>query len=234
MQNEMTTNPQQQNNEEQSIDIKQLVFIFLSHWYLFLIGAVLALAVGYVINRFKPKVYQTSGTVLIRDAHSSYDATAIMTSSAFSGYQVVDNEIAILKSYTMTDRVVRKMNLEVTYLEKGRISKAELYKTSPFTVEFDRSVPQAVGLEYEVVSIGEGKMVIHGKAEGLNVYDYNLSQLIYNDPEKVIDVTTECKLGEMVDNSYNRFRIVMNDNYNPEVDNNRKLSFWLNSYSSLV
>ena len=233
MQNEIINKPQQ-NNEEQSIDIKQLVFMFLSHWYLFVIAAVLALAVGYVINRFKPSVYQTSGTVLIKDAHSSYDATAIMTSSAFSGYQVVDNEIAILKSYTMTDRVVRKMNLEVTYMEKGRVSKVELYKTSPFTVEFDRSVPQAVGLMYEVVSIGEGKMVLHGMGKGLNVYDYNLSQSVYSEPEKDIDITTECKLGEMVDNSYNRFRIVMNENYNPEVDNNRKLSFWLNSYSSLV
>lgn len=233
MQNEMTTKPQQ-HNEEQSIDIKQLVFIFLSHWYLFLIGVVLALAVGYVINRFKPSVYQTSGTVLIRDANAGYDATAIMTSSAFSGSQVVDNEVAILKSYTMTDRVVRKMNLEVTYMEKGRFSKTELYKSSPFTVEFDRSVPQAVGLVYEVVSIGEGKMVIHGKTEGLNVYDYNTSQSVYMDPEKKIDITTECKLGEMVDNGYNRFSIVMNDNYNPDVDNSRNFSFWLNSYSSLV
>lgn len=38
----------------------------------------------------------------------------------------------------------------------------------------------------------------------------------------------------MVDNGYNRFRIVLNDNYNPEVDNNRKISFWFNSYANLV
>ena len=206
----------------------------MSHWYLFVIGVVLALAVGYVINRFKPSVYQTSGTVLIKDANSGYDATAIMTSSAFSGSQVVDNEVAILKSYTLTDRVVRKMNLEVTYMLKGRVSKVEMYKSSPFTVEFDRSVPQAVGLVYDVVSIGEGKMILHGTAEGLNVYNYNTSESVYSDSEKEIDITTECKLGEMVDNGYNRFRIVMNDNYDPEVDNSKNFSFWFNSYSSLV
>lgn len=233
MQNE-TINKPQQNNEAQSVDIKQLIFIFLSHWYLFLGGAILALAVGFVINRYKPKVYQTSGTVLIKDANAGYDATAIMTNSAFGGYQVVDNEIAVLKSYTLTDRVVRKMNLEVTYMETGHVSKVELYKTSPFTVEFDRSVPQAVGLVYEVVSISDGKMIIHGTAKSLNVYDYTLSQSVYSDLGKEIDVTTECKLGEMMDNGYNRFRIVMNDNYNHEVDNSRKISFWLNSYSSLV
>ena len=233
MQNE-TINTPQQNNETQSVDIKQLIFIFLSHWYLFLGGAVLALAIGFVINRYTPRVFQTSGTVLIKDASSGYDATAIMTNSAFGGYQKVDNEIAILKSYTLTERVVKKMDLEVTYMEKGRVTQVELYKTSPFTVEFDRTVPQAVGLVYEVVSISEGKMMLHGTAKGLNVYDYALNQAVYSDPEKEIDVNTECQLGEMMDNGYNRFRIVMSDNYDSVKDSKRKISFWLNSYSSLV
>ena len=67
MQNE-TINNSQQNNETQSVDIKQLIFIFLSHWYLFLGGVILALVIGFVVNYFKPRVYQTSGTVLIKDA----------------------------------------------------------------------------------------------------------------------------------------------------------------------
>ena len=233
MQNETKYKPQQ-NNEEQSIDIKQLIYIFLNHWYLFLIGAVVALAVGFVINRYKPNVYQTSGTVLIKDDRSSFDATAIMTNGSFSGYQNVDNEMAILKSYTLTDRVVRKMNIEVTYMEKGRVSTAELYKSSPFTVDFDRTVPQAVGLVYEVFSIGEDKIVLHAVSEGFSKYDFILSQQVQKNADYKVDVTTECKPGEMVDNGLNRFRIVLNDNFNPATDNSRKLSFWLNSYSSLV
>ena len=233
MQNETTYKPRQNNNEEQTVDIKQLIFLFLNHWYLFLIAAVLALAVAFVINRYKPNVFQTSGTVLIKDAHSAYDATAIMTNGSFSGYQNVDNEMAILRSYTLKDRAVRKMNIEVTYLEKGRVATSELYKVSPFTVEFDRAVPQAVGLEYNIVSLGEDKIVLHATSEGFNKYDFILSQITQSSMQKV-DVTTECKLGEMVDNGYNRFRIVLNDNYRPGTDDNRKLSFWLNSYASLV
>ena len=99
----------QQNHEEQGIDIKQLIFIALSHWYLFVIFVFVALAIGFIVNRYSTKVYQTSGTVLIKDDRSSYDATAIMTSMAFGSTQNIDNEIAILKSYTLTDRVVKKM-----------------------------------------------------------------------------------------------------------------------------
>lgn len=233
MQNETTYKPQQNNNEEQTVDIKQLVFIFLNHWYLFLIGAVVALAIGFVINRYSPNVYQTSGTVLIKDAQSGFDATDIMTNGNFRGYQNVDNEMSILKSYALKDRAVRKMNIEVTYMEKGRIATRELYKATPFTVEFDRAVPQAVGLEYNIVSLGEDKIVLHATSEGYNKYDFILSKITQSSMQKV-DVTTECKPGEMVDNGYNRFRIVLNDNYNPEVDNNRKISFWFNSYANLV
>ena len=232
MQNETRYKPQQ-NNEEQTVDIKQLIFIFLNHWYLFLIGAVVALAVGFVINRYKPNVYQTSGTVLVKDAQSGYDATDIMTNGSFRGFQNVDNEMAILKSYTLTDRVVRKMDIEVTYMEKGRIATVELYKNSPFTVEFDRTVPQAVGLVYEVVSLSPETITLHAVSEGYSMYDYLLSQTVSSSMQKV-DVTTECQQGEMVDNGYNRFRIVLNGSFNPETDNNRKLSFWFNSYASLV
>lgn len=233
MQNETSYKPQQQREEEQSIDIKQLIYIFLSHWYLFLIGAVVALAVGFVVNRYKPNVYQTSGTLLVKDSKSGYDATDIMTNGSFGGFQNVDNEIAILKSYTLADRTVRKMGIEVSYMEKGRIATVELYKNAPFIVEFDRSVPQAVGLVYEVQSLTPDKIVLHATAEGFNKYDYILSQSVQNSMQKV-DVTTECKQGEMVDNGYNRFRIVLSEDYNPETDNQRNLSFWLNSYASLV
>ena len=232
MQNETNYKPQQ-SNEEQAIDIKQLVFIFLNHWYLFLIGAVVALAVGFVINRYKPNIYQTSGTVLVKEANSGFDATDIMTNGNFRGFQNVDNEMAILKSYTLTDRVVRKMDIEVTYMAKGRISTVELYHASPFTVEFDRTVPQAVGLVYEIVNLTPEKITLHAVSEGYSMYDYLLSQTVSTSMDKV-DVTTECQQGEMVDNGYNRFRIVLNDGFNAETYSNIKLSFWLNSYASLV
>ena len=42
------------------------------------------------------------------------------------------------------------------------------------------------------------------------------------------------QLGEIVDNGYNRFRIVLNGNYNPEAYKDSKLSFVINSKLSLA
>ena len=169
MQNETTNYKPQQNSDEQSVDIKQLIYICLSHWYLFVIGVIIALAVGFFINRYKPNVYQTSGTVLIKN-DQGFDPTALMT-NLNTGKSNVENEMAILRSYTLTERTIKKMNLEVTYYEKGRFLSSEMYKIAPVVVEFDRTVPQAVGVTYQISNFGEGTMTLHGTSEFLTKYD---------------------------------------------------------------
>ena len=171
MANEKQAYLPQQAKEEQSVDIKQLIFTALHHWYLFVIFVVVALIIGFVINRYSTKVYQTSGTILIKEGRGGYDATAIMTSMNFGNIQNIDNEIAVLKSYSLTDRVVKKMGVEVTYVEKGRIATTEMYKNAPFLVEIERSVPQAVGLTYEVSFLSDGSFKLHAVGEGLSKYD---------------------------------------------------------------
>ncbi len=233
MANEKAYIPQQANNEEQGIDIKQLIYIALTHWYLFVIFVVAALAICFFINRYSTNVYQTQGTVLINEGRSNYDATAIMTTMNFGNYQNIDNEIAILKSYSLTDRVIKKMGLEVTYIEKSRFSTVELYKSAPFVVEYERSFPQTVGLVYDVTFLENGKVALHGTSESLTKYDYLLCQTTASNPDLKIDISGEYNLGEWIDNGYNHIRITTAENYNPETDNTRKLSFWLNSYPSL-
>mgnify|MGYP003445566408 FL=1 len=233
MANEKQVYMPQQAQEEQQIDVKQLVYTFLNYWYLFAIFVLVALAICFVINRYSTKVYQTAGTIIVKDARSEYDPTTIMTNMSFGNYQIVDNEVAILKSYSLSDRAVRKMNLEVTYLEKGRIGSTELYHNAPFTVEFDHSVAQAVGLVYEITELSDGNIVLHGTSDYVTKFDYILSQTLDYVPEKV-DFICQCKPGEWFDNGYNRLRIVLNDFYDPQTDPERKFSFWLNSYPSLV
>ena len=234
MQNEKQAYISRQTNEEQSIDIKQLLFTALHYWYLFLIAVAVALVIGFFVNRYSTKVYQTSGTVLIKEGRSGYDATSIMTSNSFGSYQNIDNEIAILRSYTLTDRVVKKMGIEVTYMEKGRFSMTEMYKTSPFLVEFERSVPQAVGLTYEITLFDDDKIQLHAIGEGLTKYDFILCQQTESHPYDKIDIGGEYQQGEWIDNGYNKIRITKTDRFDSKNISGRKFFFCLNSYPTLV
>ena len=221
-----------QNNDEQSIDIKNIIYIFLSHWYLFAGGALIALVIGFLINRYTEDVFQSTGTVLIKEDRS-VDPTTIITGASFGNSQNMGNEIAILKSYTLVDRVVKKMNIEVTYFEKGRIATKELYKSAPFTVEIDRSVPQTVGLIYEISFLDENNISLKVKADHQKEYDFILCQTISNKAKR-IDTIGNYTQGDWIDNGYNRMRIVFNENFDFARDKNRKMMFQINDYASLV
>lgn len=234
MANEKQAYSPRQANDEQNIDIKQILFTALHYWYLFAIAVAVALVIGFIINRYSTRVYQTSGTVLIKDEKNRYDATSIMTSMNFGNMQNIDNEIAILRSYTLTERVVKKMGIEVSYFEKGRLSSTEMYKTSPFQVEFERSVPQAVGLTYEMTMSDEGNIKLQAKGEGLYKYDFILCEQTEEDPFATIDFSGDYQQGEWIDNGYNKIRITKTEQFDPENINGRKFYFWINSYPTLV
>lgn len=223
---------QQNHNDDQSIDIKSLIYIFLSHWYLFAIGAVLALAAAYLINRYSTNIYQAKGTVIIKEGRG-LDPTTIMTTSNFANYQNLDNEIAILRSYSLRERVIKKMGIEVTYFGKGRILSTELYDKSPFKVEYDASVPQAIGLDYDITFKKNGDFSLNAVADRVTKYDYILGQIVESRSENV-SIKSEHKQGEWIDNGYNRIRIVLNEDVQPERLKGITKSFRLNSYSSLV
>jgi len=224
-------NKTQHDDENQSIDIKKLIFIFLDKWYLFAICAFVALSIGFIINRYSTKVYQTRGAVLIKDGRSSVDATAIMTSMNYSNYQNLDNEIAIMKSYSMVERVVKKMNLEVTYKGKGRLTTTELYKTAPFNVEIDTTKTQAVNLPYRITILENGKINLKASAKHYSTYNYTSGSGGFI--KERVNFEGEYNQGEWIDNGYNRIRITLNERYNPE-NQFLRFSFWLNSYPSLV
>ena len=219
---------QNKNKEEQNLDIKQLFFVALNHWYLFLIFVVVALAICFVYNRYTPKVYQTSGTVLIKERNSDIDPTSIMTTRNFGGGQNLDNEIAVLRSYSLTERVVKKMGIEVTYMDKGRIAGHEMYKNSPFHVEFESSVPQAVGLRYEIAFLDNDNIRLHAIGEGLSKYDYILCQESERDPFAKIDISGDYKLGAWIDNGYNRIRITKSEEFKQEASGDQRKS-WISS-----
>ena len=225
-----------QNNEDQGVDIKNLIFIFLGHWYLFLIGAVLALAVAFVINRYTTKIYQTSGTIVVKDGRQGIDPTAIMTNIAYGNIQKLDNEIAILNSYTLAERAVKKMGIEVSYWTKGRIISIELYNETPFEVEFDRSVPQAVGLVYKIDFTDDDHFTLTAKTDKdarISFYDFVLDQWM-GDSVGEINYSHQFKQGEWLETGYNHLRIVLKDKYNAEKLAGQNLTFYLNSYPSLI
>ena len=230
---ELQNRPQYQ--EEETLDLKVIIVKILSYWYLFAIGIVVALILGFIYNRYTPSVYQTSASVFIKEDKMGIDPTSMMTGLTFKSNINIDNEIGILQSFSLKERTIKELEFfNVSYYVKGRVTTRELYKETPFNVELDYDTAQVVGVNYQIEFIDNGQYRLKSKEGRKSVYDYNKDQNI--GLKEVQDFEGVYKLGEWVNNGYNKFRIILNSNYDPDPEDDfvPKYSFTIRSRLSLI
>lgn len=235
MNNTEFQNPNQYQ-EEDSIDLKVIVIKLLSYWYLFAIGIFIALVCGFIYNRYTPNVYQSSASVFIKEDKMGIDPTSMMTGLTFKSNINIDNEIGILNSFSLRERTIKELEFfNVSYYSSGRVATRELYKSTPFNVELDYDTLQVVGNKYEIIFLDNERYRLKSKENECRVYDYktdiNSAGFVH-----IPDYEGEFRFGEWVNNGFNKFRIVLNSNYNPdpEKENNLKYSFIIKSRLALI
>lgn len=137
----MDYNQTQEETQEESLNIREIIKPYIHRWYWFVVGAILAVALAWFFLRYSIPVYSTESTLLIKEVKkSSAGQPELSVLSELGGIggmgtSSVDNEIEILKSKKLMLSVVRELGLETNIYSKGKIKDAELYKESaPFTV----------------------------------------------------------------------------------------------------
>ena len=137
---------------EESVDYKALFLKFFRYWYYFLLSVVIALTIAYFFNKYTSPVYEVSGTMLINDPSRLDPQTMIGMGSYGRVQNNIQNEIAVLRSYAVINRTIKKLDFQVSYFSDASFMTTELYRNCPFRVVFDPSEPQPVGLEFRLVA----------------------------------------------------------------------------------
>lgn len=224
-----------QYQEEDTIDLKSIIIKIISYWYLFVIGIVVALTIGFIYNRYTPKVYQNSATVYVKEDKMGIDPTSMMTGLTFKSSINIDNEIAILQSFSLKERTLKELEFfNVSYYSTGRVATRELYTSTPFNVELDYDTLQTVGIKYNIEFLDNNQYRLTTKESKCGVFDYVKG--LGTGKKEVIESNNVYNLGEWINNGYNRFRIILNANYDPEKDKDKvqNLSFVVNSRLALI
>ena len=96
--------------------------------------------------------------MLLSDSKSGTDMTGMAKitpgGDMFGSNQNLQNEIGILKSYTLNYRVMQELkDFHVTILEVGRrrIAEKRHYNTAPFIVKSDSVTNQPIGVPVDVL-----------------------------------------------------------------------------------
>ncbi|WP_299987934.1 polysaccharide biosynthesis tyrosine autokinase [uncultured Pontibacter sp.] len=178
-----------QEDNSESLDIKGLIMRYLRYWYLFVIGVALALTAAHLYLRYSTPVYSVKATILIKDesgadlANSGVfgDLAGLKANKSFS------NEVLIIKSKGLMERVLLELGLEVSYFGEGRIKSPELYG--------GRSPIKAVITQLDSAGLGRSFVV---EVESGNTFS------IWEGENKV----STHKFGEQIKKSYGSFTIV--------------------------
>ncbi len=122
------------------IDLMRYVSLFASNWIWIAVALFLALSLAYSYNRYSARVYNVKSTLLIKDDQGTGgipNMEQIFSGSLYNSWPQLDDEVAIIESYTLNHRVISDIpELQIAYVPVNRrgIQGQRMYKTSPFVV----------------------------------------------------------------------------------------------------
>lgn len=119
-------------------NLREQIVQYLRYWPWFIIAVIVSIGVSFLYLRYATPIYQTQATILIKDEKNS----ALSELAAFQDLGLTgtlnqsgfENEMQILKSKSLTERVVNELNLNIRYFSEGNVRDSELFDNIPFKV----------------------------------------------------------------------------------------------------
>ena len=123
--------------------LKQCYRIFLDNWYWFVLSVVVCVGLGLFYAQRQPRVFKRQAVMLFEDSEGGYGSSrgrsGMNTLLELNGVSVggnLKNEMFVLTSSRLMERVADSLNLDVTYTTTERLHPIALYKDAPFSVTF--------------------------------------------------------------------------------------------------
>ncbi len=133
--------PPMKDDEESSIDFKELFLLFFSHWKWFVASVAIFLVVAVFWLMRQNDVYTVSSMILMKGENSSTPSSEAVVMEGFglmsAGKINTDDEIGIMRSKNVLSQVVSDLKLYVAYYEQRGMRKVELYGDTPLFLDID-------------------------------------------------------------------------------------------------
>lgn len=130
--------------QPEGIDLKQLGTTLVKNWYWFLVLAIVGVGLGLAIAKYSKQEYKVSSTILIKpDGTENTLATLFQDLGLKNKKSNVQNQIGIIKSYSLNLKALENLKWEHSWYEKTLFQKTDLYQREPFTVKIsDGTIPE--------------------------------------------------------------------------------------------
>lgn len=109
---------------------------YLPYWPLFLILIALGLAGAWAyLKYFATPVYETYATIMVKDEKKGVDESGVLEAlQIYPIKNIVENEIEVIHSRKLMEKVVEQLQLYAPVYEEGKIHTISAYTSSPVTI----------------------------------------------------------------------------------------------------
>ncbi|MDW8852251.1 polysaccharide biosynthesis tyrosine autokinase [Flavobacterium sp. MMLR14_040] len=128
------------DNKSEEVNLRQQLEKYIIHWRWFLLSVVICLVAVFLYLRYATPIYQATTGILVKDEKKGGMLSEL---SAFSDLGIgggsvnnVDNEIEILRSRTIVESTVKRLNLNINLMAEGSVVDRDIYQDSPIRVNF--------------------------------------------------------------------------------------------------
>jgi capsular exopolysaccharide synthesis family protein len=202
--------------DEEEIDLRELFYNFiLNYWYLYLIGMLIGGVVAYLHLQRTVPVFEIKSKILIKEQDNqsfSPEEMVLDNLSLFGTSENVANEIQILKSNSLMNKVVNQLGLATFYNWKYYLKTIPMYQESPVLAD-------SVQLS-QATLFSNAYRLGGGISFELNPVDFQHFDLIYNE-----EILGRYQFGQLIKNDLGSFRFNLNDPQNLINDSILQITF---------
>lgn len=148
---------------EEEFDFKKTISSFLAYWKLYLVSVFVLIFLGLMFIRYSTPLYQVNAQVLVQDDQNSSSSSFFNSDmladfgGMFNMQNNVYNELAILQTKDLLEKVVKDMSLNITCYIKGDIRDVEQYRKSPFHAYYLPGSDTIPSLSFQLAFPNSGK-----------------------------------------------------------------------------
>ncbi|MDF2379950.1 polysaccharide biosynthesis tyrosine autokinase [Nostoc ellipsosporum NOK] len=123
----------------------------------------MALFGAFIYLRYATRIYSAGGSMLIKNDQGKSTDRADDILFGPSRVQSIQNEIEVLKSQPLMQRVVKKLDLCFSYTAKGKIKDLNVYKSSPFIAQAFEITDSSRGFSFNIKFTGPDQFKINNE-----------------------------------------------------------------------
>ena len=228
---------EKQVTQEETIDIKALILKYAQYWYYFLLSILFFGFIAFLNNQYTVPEYSVSTTLLIRDDNNTQLGAENLLEGLelFSGKKNLKNELVILNSYSLAERVIDELELGTSYFQHGFLQTNELFKNSPFKVKVDSTHLQLTGVDFEIHPINNEEFTLSVTTS--DQYPYNIfTKKLEKSLTADIDIEKKYTFNSLIETEFYAFTINKTNYFNLDniIESEKYFSFKFHQTNKLA